>query len=58
MFEGCTLLANLFGFEFADARLRPYVEAAEQQQESAQRTHVRRRANNPASGQTRARSRR
>ena len=63
MFEGCTLLANLFGFdEIADARLQPYVQAAEQQEAAAgpPQPQQRRRASSSSSsrGQKRARGRR
>ena len=63
MFEGCTLLSNLFGFdEISDVRLRPYIIAAEQRQEGGtQQQRVRGRGRgrptNASRGRKRGRSR-
>ena len=59
MFEGCTLLSNLFGFdEISDVRLRPYIKAAEQRQGGGtQQPRGRGRPTNASRGKKRGRSR-
>lgn len=60
MFEGCTLLSNLFGFdEISDVRLRPYIKAAELRQGGGtqQRGRGRGRPTNASRGKKRGRSR-
>ena len=58
MYEGCTLLSDLFGFdEISDVRLRPYIEAAEQRQGGGTQQQEQRRRPNASSGKKRGRSR-
>ena len=58
MFEGCTLLAHLFGFEeISDVRLRPYISAAQQQQEGGTQQQERRPRPSASRGKKRGRNR-